>query len=200
MSKRSVANPLSPGEKRRRIIFKSLHDCIEAEGYVNTSLQDIANRSDMSASHLCYYFSGKDSILLEYFESVCASILEQVEAISGKAPLDQIYALADFWFKGKARSRKEIGIMLECFGVAVNHDGLCRAKNNFDQICKSYLATLFETAPSALGQNSADSAEVCYALTIGLRSSVYFDKGVKLKDAHRIFLETMLPLCGFDLR
>ena len=90
--------------------------------------------------------------------------------------------------------------MLECFGVAVNHDGLCRAKNNFDEVCKSYLVTLFDAAPSALGQNSADSAEVCYALTIGLRSSVYFDKGIKLKDAHRIFLETMLPLCGFDSR
>ena len=191
-------NSVGPGERRRRKIFKSLHDCIEAEGYVNTSLQDIANRAGMSASHLCYYFSGKDSILLEYFESVSARILEHVEAIARHAPLHQIHALADFWFKGKARSRKEIGIMLECFGVAVNHSELCRAKNNFDEVCKSYLVALFEEAPSALGQSATDSAEVCYALIIGLRSSVYFDKGIKLKDAHRIFLETMLPLCGFD--
>jgi AcrR family transcriptional regulator len=198
ISKRSPANSLGPGERRRRKIFKALHDCIEAEGYVNTSFQDIANRAHMSASHLCYYFSGKDSILLEYFESVSTRILEQVEAIARNAPLHQIHALADFWFKGKARSRKEIGIMLECFGVAVNHDGLCRAKNNFDEVCKSYLVALFEEAPSALGQSSADSAEVCYALIIGLRSSVYFDKGMQLKDARRIFLETMLPLCGFD--
>jgi len=71
-------------------------------------------------------------------------------------------------------------------------------KNNFDEVCKSYLVALFEEAPSALGQSSADSAEVCYALIIGLRSSVYFDKGMQLKDARRIFLETMLPLCRFD--
>ena len=194
--KKTSAKPAGPGELRRRKIFKSLHDCIEVEGYVNTSLQDIANRAEMSASHLCYYFSGKDAILLEYFESVSARILEQVEALNKGTPQEQIKALADFWFKGKARSRKEIGIMLECFGVAVNHEALCQAKNRFDETCKSYLITLFDDAPSVLGQSSRDAAEVCYALTIGLRSSVYFDKGVGLEDAHRIFVQTMLPMCG----
>ena len=194
--KKTSAKPAGPGELRRRKIFKSLHDCIEAEGYVNTSLQDVANRAEMSASHLCYYFSGKDAILLEYFESVSARILEQVEALNKGTPQEQINALADFWFKGKARSRKEIGIMLECFGVAVNHEALCQAKNRFDEACKSYLITLFDDAPSVLGQSSRDAAEVCYALTIGLRSSVYFDKGVGLEDAHRIFVQTMLPMCG----
>ena len=194
--KKTSAKPAGPGELRRRKIFKSLHDCIEVEGYANTSLQDIANRAEMSASHLCYYFSGKDAILLEYFESVSARILEQVEALSKGAPQEQIKALADFWFKGKARSRKEIGIMLECFGVAVNHEALCQAKNRFDETCKSFLITLFDDAPSVLGQSSRDAAEVCYALTIGLRSSVYFDKGVGLEDAHRIFVQTMLPMCG----
>ena len=194
--KKTSAKPAGPGELRRRKIFKSLHDCIEVEGYVNTSLQDIANRAEMSASHLCYYFSGKDAILLEYFESVSARILEQVEALNKGTPQEQIEALADFWFKGKARSRKEIGIMLECFGVAVNHEALCQAKNRFDEACKSYLITLFDDAPSVLGQSSRDAAEVCYALTIGLRSSVYFDKGVGLEDAHRIFVQTMLPMCG----
>ena len=194
--KKTSAKPAGPGELRRRKIFKSLHDCIEVEGYVNTSLQDIANRAEMSASHLCYYFSGKDAILLEYFESVSARILEQVEALNKGTPQEQIEALADFLFKGKARSRKEIGIMLECFGVAVNHEALCQAKNRFDETCKSFLVTLFDDAPSVLGQSSRDAAEVCYALTIGLRSSVYFDKGVGLEDAHRIFVQTMLPMCG----
>ena len=194
--KKTSAKPAGPGELRRRKIFKSLHDCIEVEGYVNTSLQDIANRAEMSASHLCYYFSGKDAILLEYFESVSARILEQVEALNKGTPQEQIEALADFWFKGKARSRKEIGIMLECFGVAVNHEALCQAKNRFDETCKSFLIMLFDDAPSVLGQSSCDAAEVCYALTIGLRSSVYFDKGVGLEDAHRIFVQTMLPMCG----
>ena len=55
---------------------------------------------------------------------------------------------------------------------------------------------LFDGAPSVLGQSSRDAAEVCYALTIGLRSSVYFDKGIGVEDAHRIFVQTMLPMCG----
>ena len=49
-----------------------------------------------------------------------------------------------------------------------------------------------------LMQNSKDAAEISYALMIGLRSAVYFDDDIDLPDAHRLFLSTMLAMCGFD--
>ena len=201
MAKDRKAKPApekSPGPRvlRRRKIFESLHDSILEKGYGNTSLQDIANRAGMSASHLCYYFNGKEEVLQEYFGSASNRILEHIAGFSEQEPREQIHSLADFWFKGKIRSTKEIGIMLECFGVAVKDDIMRVAKNEFDESCKAYLIDLFKASPSVLGQAPEDAAEVSYALTIGLRSAVYFDKGVKLKDAHRIFLDTMLSMCG----
>jgi AcrR family transcriptional regulator len=188
----------SRGDQRRRRIFRSLHDCILEKGYVKTTLADVAERADMSASHLLYYFKGKEAILEQYFENVSVQFLERLEQFSQQAPRDQIQSLADFWFKGEAGTRKEIGFMLECFGAAVNDDVLRVTKAEFDVRCKAYLAEIFRSAPSIFMGDARDAAELSYALMIGLRSAVYFDDDIGLEDAHRLFLGSMLSMCGFD--
>ncbi len=72
----------SRGDQRRRRIFKSLHDCILSQGYVKTTLADIASGADMTASHLLYYFKGKEAILEQYFENVSVMFLERIDEIS----------------------------------------------------------------------------------------------------------------------
>jgi AcrR family transcriptional regulator len=186
------------GDKRRRRIFKSLHDCILAQGYVKTTLADIAKGADMSASHLLYYFKGKEAILEQYFENVSVRFLEKIEEFSQQEPREQIQSLADFWFKGEASTVKEIGFMLECFGAAVNDDVLKVTKADFDQRCKDYLVKIFDASPSVFMESSKDSAEIAYGLMIGLRSAVYFDTDIDLDDAHRLFLGSMLSMCGLD--
>jgi AcrR family transcriptional regulator len=188
----------SRGDQRRRRIFRSLHDCILEKGYVKTTLADVAERADMSASHLLYYFKGKEAILEQYFENVSVQFLERLEQFSQQPPRDQIQSLADFWFKGEAGTRKEIGFMLECFGAAVNDDVLRVTKAEFDVRCKAYLAEIFRSAPSIFMGDARDAAELSYALMIGLRSAVYFDDDIGLEDAHRLFLGSMLSMCGFD--
>jgi AcrR family transcriptional regulator len=188
----------SRGNQRRRRIFKSLHDCIITRGYVKTTLADVAKGADMSASHLLYYFKGKEDILEQYFESVSVRFLEKIDQFSQQEPREQIHSLADFWFKGEASTIKEIGFMLECFGAAVNDDVLRVTKAEFDERCKAYLIDIFEASPSVFMQSSKDAAEISYALMIGLRSAVYFDQDIDLSEAHRLFLNSMLAMCGYS--
>lgn len=188
----------SRGDQRRRRIFRSLHDCILEKGYVKTTLADIAEGADMSASHLLYYFKGKEAILEQYFENVSVQFLERLDNFSQQEPRDQIQSLADFWFKGEASTRKEIGFMLECFGAAVNDDVLRGTKAGFDTRCKAYLAEIFRSSPRIFMGDAKDAAELSYALMIGLRSAVYFDDDIDLVDAHRLFLNSMLSMCGLD--
>jgi len=188
----------SRGDQRRRRIFKSLHDCILAQGYVKTTLADIAKGADMSASHLLYYFKGKEAILEQYFESVSIRFLEKIDAFSEQQPREQIQSLADFWFKGEAGAVKEIGFMLECFGAAVNDQVLRITKADFDERCKAYLVDVFEQCPTTFMGSSKDAAEIAYSLMIGLRSAVYFDSDIDLDDAHRLFLGSMLRMSGLD--
>jgi AcrR family transcriptional regulator len=188
----------SRGDKRRRLIFKSLHDCILAQGYVKTTLADIAKGADMTPSHLLYYFKGKEAILEQYFENVSVSFLDKIEELSSQEPREQIQSLTDFWFRGEASAVKEIGFMLECFGAAVNDKVLKITKRDFDERCKSHLADIFDASPSVFMSNSKDAAEIAYSLMIGLRSAVYFDSDIDQDDAHRLFLNSFLTMSGLE--
>ena len=188
----------SRGDQRRRRIFKSLHDCILSQGYVKTTLADIAKGADMSPSHLLYYFKGKEAILEQYFENVSVQFLERLDQFSQQEPRAQIQSLADFWFKGEASTRKEIGFMLECFGAAVNDDVLRVTKAEFDRRCKAYLADIFSESPRIFMDDARDAAELSYSLMIGLRSAVYFDDDINLADAHRLFLHATLSMGGLE--
>jgi AcrR family transcriptional regulator len=186
----------SRGDQRRRRIFRSLHDCIIDKGYVKTTLADVAEGADMSASHLLYYFKGKEAILEQYFESVSIRFVEQLHEFSQQEPRQQIQSLADFWFKGEASTRQEIGFMLECFGAAVHDDVLRGTKAEFDMRCKGYLMAIFQASPTVFMDNAKDAAALSYSLMIGLRSAVYFDDGIDLREAHRLFIGSMLSMSG----
>jgi AcrR family transcriptional regulator len=186
----------SRGDLRRRRIYVSLHDCILDKGYVKTTLADIAEGAGMSASHLLYYFKGKEAILEQYFENVSVRFLDRIDAFSKQEPAGQIESLADFWFKSEASTHKEIGFMLECFGAAVNDEALRVTKAEFDMRCKAYLVDIFNKSPSVFMGDARDAAELSYALIIGLRSAVYFDDDITLSGAHRLFTNSMLSMCG----
>lgn len=188
----------SRGDERRRLIFKSLHDCILAKGYVKTTLADIAEGANMSASHLLYYFKGKEAILEQYFARVSERFLARIDSFTPQPPREQIQSLADFWFKGEASTRQEIGFMLECFGAAVNDPVLQVTKADFDVRFKAHLAEIFRVAPARALGSPKDAAEISYSVMIGLRSAVYFDEDIDLKDAHRLFIRSMLALCALE--
>ncbi len=185
------------GGKRRARILSAFHDCIITKGYAKTTLRDVARAADMSASHLLYYFPGKDTILENYFENVAQRIVERIESFRTESPEKQIDLLADLFFAGKGITRSEIGFMLECFGVAVHDKQLRRDKKELDRICKAYLKDLFEQSPCGL-KNANACAEISYAMLIRLRTAAYFDKRLGLPKARGLFHNQMLDLAGFS--
>lgn len=184
----------SPGERRRARIMVALHDCVVSQGYSKTTLNDIAKAADMSASHLLYYFQGKDAILAYYFKSVADLLLERLDSFAAEPAEDQIDLLTGLFFDGKGMTRSEIGFMLECFGAAVHDSKLRRMKTRLDRKSKAYLADLFETLSGSNGRKAQDAAELAYAILIGLRTASYFDKNLKLSEARRLFHDTIVRL------
>ena len=191
--------PGTRGGKRRARILAAFHGCIISKGYAKTTLRDVAKAADMSASHLLYYFPGKDTMLENYFENVAQRIVERIESFRTELPEQQIDLLADLFFAGKGITRSEIGFMLECFGVAVHDKPLRRNKRNLDRFCKTYLRDLFELSPCGPEKAKAD-AEISYAMLIGLRTAAYFDKRLGIPRARRLFHTEMLNLAGFSQR
>ena len=165
---------------------------------MKTTLADIAESAGMTASHLLYYFNGKEAILEQYFANVAVRFLERIESFAPHPAERQVQLLADFWFKGETSTRLEIGFMLECFGNAVNDDILRVTKADFDSRCKAHLANIFASAPQPLLDNANDSAEIAYSMMIGLRSAVYFDDDMSLERAHALFTQTVNKMSGFE--
>lgn len=188
--------PGTRGGKRRARILAAFHDCIISKGYAKTTLRDVAKAADMSASHLLYYFPGKDTMLEHYFENVAQRIVERIESFHTELPERQIDLLADLFFAGKGITRSEIGFMLECFGVAVHDSQLHSDKTKLDRFCKKYLRELFEKSPCG-SDRARDFAEISYALLIGLRTAAYFDRRLGLPRARNLFHDEILNLAGF---
>ncbi len=186
---------LPRGGKRRTRIFKALHDCIVDKGYAKTTLADVARSARMTPSHLLYYFSGKDAILEAYFENVSQRIIERMEGFRTETPERRIDLLAGLFFAGKGITVSEIGFMLECFGVAVHDKQLHTEKTALDRFCKAYLEELFVESPCGASY-ARDSAEVAYAMLIGLRTAVYFDERIGLPWARRLFHASILNLAN----
>jgi AcrR family transcriptional regulator len=189
----------SRGDLRRGRILEAFHDCIIEKGYAKTTLRDVARAAGISASHLLYYFPGKDAILEQYFEDVAVKIVERIESFRGEEPEQQIELLSDLFFAGKGITRSEIGFMLECFGVAVHDKKLRKEKRKLDRYCKAYLVELFGKLPLGPGKAEAH-AEIAYASLIGLRTAAYFDKRVQLSMARQLFNEETMNLAGIRER
>jgi hypothetical protein len=84
--------------------------------------------------------------------------------------------------------------MLECFGVAVHDKKLHSEKAELDRQFKVYLQGLFETASPEFADRAEDSAELAYALLMGLLTAAYFDERLGLPQAQRLFRSSMLRL------
>ncbi len=198
-SRQAVALSNTRGVKRRARIMAAFHDCIISKGYAKTTLRDVARTAGMTASHLLYYFSGKDTLLEYYFDNVAQTIVERIESFTTEIPERQFEQLADLFFAGRGITRSEIGFMLECFGVAVHDSQLGDQKTELDRFCKSYLSELFAQSPCGTSR-ATDYAEISYAMLIGLRTAAYFDKRLGLPRARGLFYDEMLNLAGFSQR
>jgi AcrR family transcriptional regulator len=185
----------SRGDKRRKLILDAFHDSIINKGYSKTTLRDVSEAAGMSASHLLYYFSGKEAILQHYFETVAQRIKDRIDSFRGESPERQIELLADLFFAGKGITNSETGFMLECFGVAVHDRHLHSEKADLDRFCKDYLEELYAQVPTTRDK-ARDHAEVSYAMLIGLRTAAFFDEDVSLQDARRLFREGVLSQAG----
>jgi len=188
----------SRGDRRRARILTALHDCIIAKGYAKTTLRDVAKEAGMSASHLLYYFPGKDAILEHYFQAVADLLMARIEGFRKEPPETQVDLLADLFFMGKGLTRSEIGFMLECFGVAVNDPQLRQMKTNLDRQSKAYLKDLFQSLNGNGTRSADDAAEIAYAILIGLRTAAYFDRQLELPQARRLFHDSIMRLAGLD--
>ena len=191
-----LAKKTSRGDLKRKRILEALRRCIIAKGYAKTTLAEIAIEAELYPSHVLYYFSGKEAILEFYFAQVSSLFRRRLNSFKDEAPSEKIRSLTDFFFADNAASHSEIGFMLECFGAAVNDEIMKGEKAALDVFCKTYLADMFKETPCNFITGARASAEIAYAILIGLRTAVYFDDSLDIKEARGLYLDAMIQISG----
>jgi AcrR family transcriptional regulator len=181
---------------RRRGVLRALFRLICEKGYSNTSLADLAAASGMSASHLLYYFPGKDAVLAELLDLRAQNILRDVLSLHGDSPDEVFDALADYFFGGAVMTRPEQGAMLELFGLSTHDRRLWRIKSNFDAQMNAYLTAIFRRTSGAATRPADESAETALAVLVGLLTSSYFEEHADPPRARRLFRQALARLAA----
>lgn len=175
--------------------MQALHRCIRRKGYAFTSLRDLAEEADMSASHVRYYFDGKDVVLEYYLEQFIQIVRSDLDEIAG-LPIDKrIVAIADRFF-GERVTRDRISVLFEIFGIAIHSKRLRALKVAHDE---QVLAIIQRTLSEASGQAESqvvDDAVTLHALLVGLSTNMLFNADQTLAMGRRLFLQSFRQRAG----
>lgn len=181
--------------EQRRHIMQALHRCIRRKGYAFTSLRDLAEEANMSASHVRYYFDGKDVVLEYYLEHFIQIVRHDLDEIAVLPVERRIVAIADRFF-GERVTRDRISVLFEIFGIAIHNKRLHALKVAHD---KQVMAMIQRTLAEARGLSEKkveDDAVALHALLVGLSTNMLFDTDQTLATGHRLFLQSFRQSAG----
>jgi AcrR family transcriptional regulator len=172
-------------------IANALYHCVRKQGYAFISLNTLALEAGISASHLRYYFEGKEAVLEYYVEHLCDKLRAELDVYQGLAPAELIDGLAEFHFGPKV-STLRLGVMHEIFALTLHHPRMRQIKTQYDVYLRGLLAQIF--APHGAAMEA--EARIGYALLEGFLQNAVFDKEVKLAETRELFVRTMRDLAG----
>lgn len=182
-------------EEWRDHIANALYHCVRKQGYAFISLNALATEAGISASHLRYYFEGKEAVLEYYVEHVCDKLRAELDVYQGLAPAELIEGLAEFHFGPKV-STQRLGVMHEIFALTLHHPRMRQIKAQYDVYLRGLLVQVFATGDEPVGAAMEGEARIGYALLEGFLQNAVFDKDVKLAETRALFVRTMRDLAG----
>ena len=189
---------LQPRPDRRGLITRALYRCISEQGYANTTLKDIADRAEMSPSHVGYYFNNKVEILEGYAELVCRQNLAALPDV-GEPDLERLIdELATFCLGEGQMTTGLLGVIQELTGLAVHDPRLFEIKAQHTEAWREYLEALFGRVTPANGLSAREAAWLAHAILVGLNTNTLFDSDLDREVAHDMFRRALRTLAGLD--
>ena len=187
---------------RRSRIIRAVCRLIETKGAMPTSVSDIAREAGMTVPHLLYYFSSKEALFDEVYNSFSASLLSNItsdwsaELSAGK----RCQLLADNMFLESADPALDSAIIFEMIAYAVHSRGFRLTQQQHTDKVANYLKDFFAQTPRTADFSSEESAVIICSLWIGILIVSFFYRPMTRKRARELFRRTMLHFAGIDAR
>lgn len=176
---------------RRGDIVEALRDCMIAKGYAETSLSDIARAANISASHLFYYYPGKEAVLQDLCDHILGHIFEIVNSSREETPEERIHLLVGNVF---VAARPEFAIMVELSALSRHRPAIQKKLAKFNQDMREYLVDLFAQLPRPAGLSPEDASEIASGLWAGLFTNSYYEPNLDEGRARSLFRRTLFAL------
>lgn len=135
-------------EARRKQLVEVAIDTIANEGFMNTTLTDIARRADISKGVISYHFENKDKLIDEVIRTLLRTSYEFIHARVEAAPDDipekiRVYIRAsfDYMMQNPARAAAQVDLWGSFVSAEAKHDFNVTA---YDP-CRRYLSALILT-------------------------------------------------------
>lgn len=168
------------------------------KGYADTTLTDLASASDMTVSHVLYYYTGKEAVLLELCDEIHSRLLEQVTAAREDPPEERIHVLVHNLFLPGVLGRDEMGLVPELVALSTHRSELRQRLAAFSREMAAYLEDLFAETPRHPGLSAREAADIASAMWMGMFSNLEFSDNMKSGDARKLFRRTLLSLANLD--
>jgi AcrR family transcriptional regulator len=173
--------------QRREQLLVATYSVFAKQGFVETSLADIAAAADFSKAMVIYYFGSKENLLVAAFEWITGGILERLEAcclgLTEAEPM--LRAQLEQLFISTRRNRRFYHVYLDFLAQSVHHERLGQVTAGFYSNCVGALARTInigmEQGIFAPPMDVREVSSVCGAMMDGLQMQWLFDDEEKFE-------------------
>jgi len=151
---------------RKGKIVSAFHDCILRKGYADTTITDIAGEAGLSLSHLLYYYTNKDEILIDLAIEHHRNVLDSIKFDVPASPQRKIEALSHNMFV--VTSPDELKLLREFVGLSPHKPELRQIVQEYAAQTFAHLADIFSKSPRQPGLSVSEAADLAGALWLGL--------------------------------
>ncbi len=132
-------------EARRKQLIEVAIETIASEGFVNTSLADIAKRADISKGVISYHFDSKDELINAVIRDLLRAQFSYIRAKveeAGESPRERLRTYIRASFEHMAEHRDRATAQIDLWGSFTSIE----AKHDFNQTvynpCRRYLSEI----------------------------------------------------------
>lgn len=193
--------------ERRTEIIAALERCILKQGYLNTSVRDIAKEAGIHSGAIHYYFESKEQILERLMEAIIEKYSEDAflalsKEREGRSPRQMLSVLAEFLFLKFPREKQTNRMFLELWYLSRHDETLGRM---LKELYRTYRAEIAKHLSECLHEMGLgyESIEPLAALLVsaseGLCQQVLIDpKGTSITKVSEVAEQLIKALVDAD--
>lgn len=169
-----------PATSRERI-FRATFLAQTEHGFTDLSIQQIADRADLSKSTIYHHFENKDELMMDYAKELLTWYMDELLLNAGGDPIENLEQSLDLVFLGETEAGLELADIwpegLDCVYIglrmqAARNEEMREYFDAVDAMARDRLATLIDRAVEEGTLEDVDPEQVAATLYVFLEGGV----------------------------